>query len=415
MEVNGVVDTRRLDYRTMLRYMAEVFDAGRLLSSDPAYQAEPPTSVADAAHWLAAAYPDEPPCGFDAAAVRQRIDAVMAEEMAGYSASLLRADTALSNWDGSQQHFNAEFRAPNVWEVDIPLEVIAEAKEVFRAAGLAEAFHSLHRSNARYLQVSAAEERFFALRALGGGMGGGMGGKMGGGMGGAPSSDITWISVDGQSTFARFERLFGRLGLSSGFDRIVDPSERLTMYSAFYVVRSRCDAPFFHFDWPEAMGVKALTLMTPLAEYRTRSSFNLLYAPLPASPLPTSPDAAGESEQSSGPPQLSDEGGRMWGAEALDASARYEYRMGKGIIFGASFAHSTEPGSAHEQDGLHAYLCFTFGTDRPKHWPGVAESIGGQSRVVGAMDGSLVRTRLGEEIAREIEEAEVTIGRLASS
>ena len=83
--------------------------------------------------------------------------------------------------------------------------------------------------------------------------------------------------------------------------------------------------------------------------------------------------------------------------------ARYNYTKGKGIVFGASFAHSTEPGVAHEQDGVHAYLCFTFGTNRSKHWPLIANSIGGHSRVAGAMDGSLVLTRLGREIETEIE------------
>ena len=44
---------------------------------------------------------------------------------------------------------------------------------------------------------------------------------------------------------------------------------------------------------------------------------------------------------------------------ATSASARYEYKKGSAIVLGSSFEHSTEPGAAHADDGIHAYLCFT--------------------------------------------------------
>ena len=413
MEVNGVNDYGKLDYRALLRFTAEVFDAGKLPASNPAYQVAPPSSVVDATRWLVDVYPEHPPCGFNAAEVRQRIDAAMAQEMAEYRLMLQRADAALSNWDASKQdHYNTELRAPNVWEVDLPLNVINEAKGIFDAADLAKAFRHLHEADARHLQVSTPGGQFFVLRSLGG-------------MGGATSSDITWISVDDRQTFNRFERLFERLELAEMFEPVVGSTDRLCMYSAFYVVRSHCESPFFHFDWPAEVGVKALTLMTPLTDFLQRTSFNLLYGQRsPEAPRGSTADKTNEDDD--------DEAGNLTGDSVNDSTAelsaptsfelgsgrgpradhayasssteaRYNYKKGKGIVFGASFAHSTEPGVAHEQDGVHAYLCFTFGTNRSKHWPLIANSIGGHSRVAGAMDGSLVLTRLGREIETEIE------------
>ena len=413
MEVNGVNDHGKLDYRALLRFTAEVFDARKLPTSNPAYQVAPPSSVVDATRWLVDVYPEHPPCGFNAAEVRQRIDAAMAQEMVEYHLMLQRADAALSNWDASKQdHYNAELRAPNVWEVDLPMNIIDEAKSIFEAADLAKAFRHLHEADARHQQVSTPCGQFFVLRSLGG-------------MGGTTSSDITWISVDDRHTFNRFERLFERLELAEMFEPVVDSTDRLCLYSAFYVVRSHCESPFFHFDWPAELGVKALTLMTPLSDFRQQTSFNLLYGQRsPEAPRGSTADETNEDDDNEAgnltgnltgdsAPELaaptSSELGSGRGPRADHAyassstEARYNYTKGKGIVFGASFAHSTEPGVAHEQDGVHAYLCFTFGTNRSKHWPLIADSIGGHSRVAGAMDGSLVLTRLGREIEIEIE------------
>lgn len=304
----------------------------------------------------------------------------MASELEGYYATLRRTDTAMRKYDGLQdQHFNKSLRAPNVWEVDLPLSVINEAHDIFRANGLGEAFLSLKRSDACHAQVGAGVEggRFFLLRSAGVGSDGtGMGGR---------SSDITWISVDDERSYDRLQGLFSRLGLESVFDGVVHPWERLRMYSAYFVVRSCCEEPHLHFDYPEEVGTKALTLMTPLAVYRVRSTFNLIYRQ-----QPLRKNIAGGDEYVAG------------GDERYDECARYEYKVGTGIVFGASFQHSTEPGRAHPVDGMHVYLCFTFGTDRQQDWPMIFGAVGGnQSRVVCTMEGQLVLTKLGRRLLDE--------------
>ena len=65
--------------------------------------------------------------------------------------------------------------------------------------------------------------------------------------------------------------------------------------------------PCWHVDYMDEVGTTAFTLMTPLHDYRNRESFQLLYV---------------------------DDAGR---------SARYEYRRGRAVCFGARFMHSTEP------------------------------------------------------------------------
>ena len=260
--------------------------------------------------------------------------------------------------------YNAKLRAPNVWEVPIPFDVIEDAKVIFDGSGLREAFYRLRDSDDGHLRVAGAGEvgiaprcTFFALRSINGGMGG-------------SSSDITWASVDDQATYDIFARLFERLHLEQTFAGIVRlRGHKLRMYSAFYVVRSRCTQPHFHVDYENGVGVQALTLMTPLAEYRALD-FQLLYGQAPAgAPKPE---------------------GRP---------VRYTYRRGTGITFGALFRHSTEPGTAHAEDGLHVYLCFTFGTDQEEDWPAICRTIGQhQSRVLSRPDGQLVLTELGKEL-----------------
>ena len=62
---------------------------------------------------------------------------------------------------------------------------------------------------------------------------------------------------------------------------------------------------------------------------------------------------------------------------------RYTYTFGKALVFGSGFRHSTEPGRAAAGASPHAYLCFTFGSDMPEHWPLIAQTVDGdQSRVI---------------------------------
>lgn len=303
-----------------------------------------------------------------------------------YSASLERATRSLPS---EQQHFNEQLQAPNVWETVMPTDVVDDAKAFFELSELSKAFFCLKRSvdGRHHQRLKTSQQqggthaplRFFALRSRGSG-----------GMGGV-TSDITWISVDDQHTYHTFEGLFRRVveaaKLEDGDGPLaahVRPAKRLRLFSAYYVVRSRCSQPFFHYDYPEEVGLNALTLMTPLSDFKERDSFQLLYHKA-AVESPFQPLGDGTA-----PP------------------ARYAYKKGRAIIFGGRFRHSTEPGAAHEDDGVHAYLCFTFGTDRDEHWPTIYRTIGGeQSRVTCTTDGRLVLTRLGEELEIELDAREV--------
>ena len=158
----------------------------------------------------------------------------------------------------------------------------------------------------------------------------------------------------------------------------------LRVYSAFFVVRSRCDAPNFHVDYAAGCGCRALTLITPLDDYGDNGGFELLYEA-------TSAVDAGDEESP---------GTRKASGDELKETRRYVYRRGKAIVFGASFRHSTEPGAT--TGGIpRAYLCFTFGTDRPEHWPLISQTIDSQSRVLARPDGALVRSSLGIRLDRD--------------
>jgi len=210
------------------------------------------------------------------------------------------------------------------------------------------------------------------------------------------SSDISYISADDTATYGAFARIFERMGLEEAFAPIVQPLRRLRLYTAKFVVRSRCSCPCFHSDWPTALGGQALTLMTPLADYKTRASFQLLYGQLPKND-DGQHDAHGPDEG---------HGTKTGDMTVARDEARYEYKRGTAVCFGASFCHSTEPGTAHEDDGCHAYLCFTFGTDDPSHWPLIAATIGNYTRVCLDTDGHLVPTRLGEDLGEDLKKKE---------
>ena len=143
----------------------------------------------------------------------------------------------------------------------------------------------------------------------------------------------------------------------------IDVDVGVRMYSAFYVVRSRCSAPNLHTDWDDAVGTNAFTLLAPLEDYPT-TNFQMLYQ-----------DASGSREL-----------------------RRYRYRPEEAVVFTSRFYHSTEPGVALGGAAQpHAFLCFTFGSDKVEHWPTIAPTISGyQSRVLRRWDGSFALTEIGE-------------------
>jgi hypothetical protein len=285
---------------------------------------------------------------------------------------------------GVRTHWNALFAAANVWEVEVPLEVVREAAAIFSRCELRKGFLELRSAQTHHGAIASpagVRERFFGVRAGRAAVPTGDEASEESASASAWSSDVCWMSVDDQTTYDVFEALFTRCGLDELLGRTVGVHERLRLYSAFFVVRSRCDAPNFHVDYSAGCGCCALTLITPVGDYQDSGAFELLY------------------ESSGGAVQTAEAEAEVGGA-AQSPTRRYVYRLGRAIVFGASFRHSTEPGGAASADAPRVYLCFTFGTDRPEHWPLISQTIDSQSRVLARPDGALVLSALGERLKR---------------
>ena len=139
-----------------------------------------------------------------------------------------------------ERHWNASLRAHNVWEIDVPDEIVSEATAIFRRCQLAEHFEAFRAGAARHGPVPSAEdvrERFYAVRA-----GGAAAYQPVSGDAGGWRSDVCWLSVDDGPTHARFGELFARCGLDAHFGSLVGVAERLRLFCAFFVVRARCDS-----------------------------------------------------------------------------------------------------------------------------------------------------------------------------
>jgi len=154
-------------------------------------------------------------------------------------------------------------------------------------------------------------------------------------------SDICWISADDDAAFAIFEDWLSRSTLAEQLASAMDCSDKPVLYNGYFVVRRGCSGVNMHTDFVDAVGTNAFTVMTPLRDYRNADNFQLVYL-----------DDAGSPQQ-------------------------YRYRRGEALCFGAWFQHSTEPGQADPADGVHCYLCFTFGSDKKEYWPLVLETQGG--------------------------------------
>ena len=163
------------------------------------------------------------------------------------------------------------------------------------------------------------------------------------------NSDIVWISAETTDGFDIFQTAFDRLAIAGHTREYLDIDRTVRLYAGFLVIRSKCDAPDFHFDW-ERTNNEAFTFMTPVSG--SAAGFGLLYRKLDGS------------------------------------TGEYDYREGEGIVFGDHFIHSTKPGKADEPIVL---LCFTFGTDKMKHWDKIMRTAGTQSRLIRRPDGKFQR------------------------
>jgi hypothetical protein len=170
------------------------------------------------------------------------------------------------------------------------------------------------------------------------------------------ASDIRWISPDTLDAFRFFQSRFERLAIASHVRPWLHIDNTVRMYSGFLVTRSLCEAPDFHVDWRDT-GHQAFTLLTPITDHA--DDFGLLYQ-------------------------------RCDGSVAV-----YPYRLGKALIFGDDFLHSTQPGRSLLPVAL---LSFTFGTDRMEYWPPIA--------VTAAHQGNLVRLPDGHFLVRNIDDPE---------
>lgn len=102
------------------------------------------------------------------------------------------------------RYFNQRLLAPNVWEVDVDPRLVDEAAALFAAIDAPLGI---------CIQTKPESGAFFSQRP-------------------GWDSDISWVSVDDESTYESFRTLFDGM-LRSRFDGMVDGPLRL--YSAFFV------------------------------------------------------------------------------------------------------------------------------------------------------------------------------------
>lgn len=133
-------------------------------------------------------------------------------------------------------HFdNSHFAAPNMLEVSVDTEVIADFQQL--------------------IQQPLATTDFHIARPQW-------------------QSDIQWISPNTLECFRFFYHRFLRLGVAAHVEPYLDLDERCMMYSGFLVARSHCSQADFHLDWIDADN-EAFTLITPITANCT--GFGLLY------------------------------------------------------------------------------------------------------------------------------------------
>ena len=247
--------------------------------------------------------------------------------------------------------------APHLWQLPVPQSALSQVRNIFEDALMPLLVNGLiaqlEQKSVPCAELDTERGQFFIMR------------------GGSStnealrdSSDLSWISVNDEATFATYRQIFDDMGIANALGPLIDADHGVRLYSCFYVVRSRCSSPNYHTDWPDAVGNNAFTLLTPLEDYAT-DDFQLLYK---------------DSEHN---------------------LQQYRYRAGEAICFSSHFVHSTEPGRSlsREVDGTvrpHVFLCFTFGSDKEEHWPVIAPTINGyQSRFLHRFDGRSELTEIG--------------------
>lgn len=276
---------------------------------------------------------------------------------------LLKPENIIVVSAAQTSHFNRDLCAPNVWEIDIDPAIIDDAAELALSASphaRLDAYDMCTQWLAdtqkdTYDRIRTPSGCFFAQRVR------------------KWSSDLGWVSVDDAAAYEHFERLFHRMRLPERFASVVPHTSTLRLFSAFYVVRSRCTEPSWHDDYFRSVGTDALTLITPLHDYEETSSFQLLY---------------------------------RTGVESLEGgegtTRRYVYRKGRALVFGSRFEHATEPGAGRDGEA-HVYLSLTFGTDEQARWADIGRTLETQSRLLVQPDGEMRLSHLGERLPWQLD------------
>tara|TARA_B100000945_G_C20342732_1_gene578222 strand:+ start:280 stop:1005 length:726 start_codon:yes stop_codon:yes gene_type:complete len=157
--------------------------------------------------------------------------------------------------------------------------------------------------------------------------------------------DMEWISANNIDTYNIFLKAFEKLGLNNFLNDIIDYKNQCRLYAGFFVKRSSSKKNF-HRDWGGNLKNNAFTLLAPI--YQEEDALHLLYK-----------DISGEE-------------------------CKYKYEIGKGIIFGSDFIHSTESGQSSSASIL---LCFQFGTDLSEYNQDVVDAMGTQTPFMMLPDG----------------------------
>ena len=253
--------------------------------------------------------------------------------------------------------------APNLWQLPVPAAALQRARGIFEEALMHLFLDGL---------VAELDAQFVPCKELRTGHGHSFFAMRGGSSTNQAlrdSSDLAWVSVNDESTFDVFAEIFAATGVGEALSPLIDLADKVALYSCFFVVRSRCSDLNLHTDWPDSVGNNAFTLLTPIDDYSSADGFHLLYE-----------DRAGALQQ-------------------------YRYQLGEAICFSSRFVHGTEPGKAtpdaRGRARPHAFLCFTFGSDKAAHWPEIQPTIGGyQSRFLRRFDGASELTDIGRYLQR---------------
>ena len=176
----------------------------------------------------------------------------------------------------SPVHRCEDLDAPNVWELPVSLAAIDEAAALFEEAELAARCAELMASSEWHTRLSTRAGNFFAMRARGPLQLEGVDGLQG--LAGDWRSDLVWVSVDDRSTYERFTRIFEQLDLERRLTSFCDHVDRMRVYSAFFVVRTRCEGAYFHTDWNLDVGTNAFTMSECLSLHaHTLARLGVLY------------------------------------------------------------------------------------------------------------------------------------------